>query len=121
MSKKALRISFAVQAIILVFAMIIGVNAALPDSISAYDENDVRLCSMPHVSISVQDDTARLWGVLPIKSVSVTQTQERELIVCGTAMGIQIYTKGVVVVETGTILSAGGMVSPGQKAGICHG
>ena len=62
-----------------------------------------------------------LAGVIPLKEVSVTVTEERAVMVCGTPFGIKLYTDGVLVVSLEDVDTAAGRVNPAAAAGVCVG
>lgn len=62
-----------------------------------------------------------LGGILPLKQVTVTVTQEQVVMVCGTPFGIKLYTKGVLVVGLSDVDTAVGGVNPAAAAGVCVG
>ena len=62
-----------------------------------------------------------LGGLFPIKEVSVTVTDDRVVMVCGTPFGIKLYTKGVLVVGLSDVDTAVGKVNPAAAAGVCIG
>ncbi len=63
--------------------------------------------------------TVKLWGVLPLKSVSLEVWEDRELLVGGSMLGIDLYTDGILVLGTGKIETESGSVSSPAK-GIVH-
>ena len=63
----------------------------------------------------------RLFGLIPLKSIDVSEVGEREVLVCGTPFGIKMLTDGVLVVGLSEIETAGGLVSPATLAGIQKG
>lgn len=60
----------------------------------------------------------RLFGVFPIKSVSVSVVDAPVVTVCGTPFGIKLYADGVLVVGLSDVNTAGGGVNPAAAAGI---
>jgi len=62
-----------------------------------------------------------LMGVIPLKEVSVTVTEEKTVMVCGTPFGIKLYTDGVLVVSLTDVTTAAGKVNPAAAAGVCVG
>lgn len=63
----------------------------------------------------------RLFSVLPVKTVTVTETEAVSVIPCGTPFGIKLFTDGVVVVGLSDISTAEGDRCPAAEAGICLG
>ena len=62
-----------------------------------------------------------LGGLIPVKEVTVTVTEETVVMVCGTPFGIKLYTKGVLVVGLSDVDTAVGKVNPAAAAGVCVG
>ncbi len=63
----------------------------------------------------------RLFGAIPLKSVTVKKTDAVMLIPGGYAVGITIRTRGVLVVGIGTVDTEQGSLSPGSTAGLRAG
>lgn len=59
-----------------------------------------------------------LAGLFPLKEVTVTVTQQRTVMVCGTPFGIKMYTDGVLVVGLSDVTTAAGRVNPAAAAGV---
>lgn len=62
-----------------------------------------------------------LAGLFPLKEVTVSVTEERTVMVCGTPFGIKLYTDGVLVVGLSDVSTAAGRVNPAAAAGIQMG
>lgn len=62
-----------------------------------------------------------LWGIFPIKTVTVTEVDARLVIPCGTPFGIKMTTEGVMVVELSGFDNGTAIVSPAKDAGISEG
>ena len=65
--------------------------------------------------------TYRLFGVVPVKTVTVLEAEETSLVPGGTAVGITIRTDGVLIVGVGAVETELGPVSPGTAAGLLAG
>lgn len=64
----------------------------------------------------------KLFNLIPIKTVSVCATPERYLIPSGEAIGVKMYTKGVLVVGIGDVFAEDGKkYQPAKKAGVAVG
>lgn len=59
-----------------------------------------------------------LLGVIPVKSISVSQEETPEVVVCGSPFGIKMEAKGVVIVGTADITGNGESVNPAAQAGL---
>ena len=62
-----------------------------------------------------------LGGLIPIKDVTVTVTEDTVVMVCGMPFGIKLYTKGVLVVGVSDVDTAAGKANPAAAAGVCVG
>lgn len=62
--------------------------------------------------------TAKLFGVFPIKEVSVKVTDPPKVVVGGLPFGIKLYTDGVMVVGMADVATATGAYNPAKTAGI---
>lgn len=130
--KRAIKIFdmlFAVFCIIL-FAVIGVASYVLPDNIVTYDGKEIPFSSsFSYVSKSeiafVDSQTAfprqrsiRLFGVFPVKDVTVTDKPSQEVLVSGEVFGIKLYTDGVIVVATQEIQGDAKRINPAKQAGI---
>ncbi|MBR5235847.1 MAG: SpoIVB peptidase [Clostridia bacterium] len=65
------------------------------------------------------DMTVKLFGVIPVRSVSVTVEPKKEVMACGNTVGIKIFTKGLVCVGTQEVKNIRGQVkNPAQETDI---
>lgn len=51
----------------------------------------------------------KLWGLIPLKQVTVEVLEEETVIPCGQPIGIYIHTRGVMVIGTGSVTGLDGM------------
>ena len=58
----------------------------------------------------------RLWGVFPVKDVTVQLTKQPTVVLGGTPFGVKLYTDGVLVVGLSAVDGTGG--SPAKRAGV---
>ncbi len=70
---------------------------------------------------NVRSEQLRLFGIFPIKTVTVSEVNEPVVIPCGTPFGIKLLTEGVMVVELTGFDSGGKISSPARDAGIEEG
>ncbi|MEG0692768.1 MAG: SpoIVB peptidase [Oscillospiraceae bacterium] len=63
----------------------------------------------------------RLLGVIPVKTTHVSVISEQMLTPGGTAFGIKLFTKGVIVVDINNIETTNGLACPAKLAGILKG
>ncbi|MGN0666600.1 MAG: SpoIVB peptidase [Huintestinicola sp.] len=62
-----------------------------------------------------------LFGIFPIKDVTITEVDTPMVIPCGNPFGIKMTTDGVMVVELSGFDNGVSLVSPAKEAGICEG
>ena len=60
----------------------------------------------------------KIFNVIPVKKVNVSVVKETDVIPCGTAFGVKLYTAGVVVVGMSDVDTANGPKNPANDAGI---
>lgn len=65
--------------------------------------------------------TFRLFGILPLRTVTLVRTEDVALIPGGQAVGITLHTAGVLVVGLGTVEGTDGAKSPAAAAGLVAG
>lgn len=68
-----------------------------------------------------EEYTLKLFGVIPLKSVTVRAVDAPLVVPGGTPFGIKLLTDGVVVIGIGEVGTAGGPVCPAANAGIKTG
>lgn len=77
-------------------------------------ENDVkRLRSVGNYKVNVS-----FLNAIPIKSVNMTVTERKYVVVSGEIFGLRLFTNGVLVVSTDEVESENGKVNPAENAGI---
>ncbi|MBQ7088870.1 MAG: SpoIVB peptidase [Clostridia bacterium] len=116
-----------VCACVLIFAVVGYMRQALPDSYTVGRGQTVQVGEwvQSRTAAARDGDAYRtcltLGGLFAVKEVSVTVTQDRVVMVCGTPFGIKLYTKGVLVVGLSDVDTAAGKVNPAAAAGVCVG
>ena len=60
----------------------------------------------------------RLFGIIPVKTTRVSVISQQQVTPGGTAFGIKLFTKGVIVVDLNTIPTRNGGVCPAKEAGL---
>ncbi len=65
-----------------------------------------------------QKATVKLFGILPLKTVSLKPVEIKEVQVSGSLFGIKLYTEGVLIVDMDKVTTNQGRVSPGKDAGL---
>lgn len=130
--KKAIRIFDVILFFIcvVIFGVIIWGNAALPSGVVTYDGNSEPLAKVftytgKNTSLAVDRQTAtprrenlKLFGIIPVKEVTVTEKAEQKVMVSGEVFGIKLYTDGVIVVGIQEVQTDSGKKSPSGSAGI---
>ncbi|WP_308617272.1 SpoIVB peptidase [uncultured Eubacterium sp.] len=130
--KKAIRIFDVILFFIcvVIFSVIIWGNAALPSGVVTYDGNSEPLAKVftytgKSTSLAVDKQTAtprrenlKLFGIIPVKEVTVTEKAEQKVMVSGEVFGIKLYTDGVIVVGIQEVQTDSGKKSPSGSAGI---
>ena len=70
---------------------------------------------------SSQTVELRLFGIIPVKTTHVSVISEQMLTPGGTAFGIKLFTKGVIVVDINNVQTSTGMACPAKLSGILKG
>ena len=100
---------------------------AIPDSISVERGNTITIGSYLPVTKTVKSEDkavesfstnvcgtyqleCRLFGLIPVKEVTVNIVDSSQLIPCGMPIGIYIETKGILVIDTGEVEDGNGNV-----------
>ncbi|MBR0134990.1 MAG: SpoIVB peptidase [Clostridia bacterium] len=92
------------------------------DNFASFGAPAVMAASSSDESIGNRAVEYRLFGLIPVKTVPAYVGARPELIPGGQAVGISIFTEGVLVVGTGEFTGESGTgVSPASKAGIKPG
>lgn len=95
--------------IITAISLFIECDVYFPDKITVYGENQDQLKKSISYTIETSknttvygdyDATVKLFGVVPVKEVSVTVSPELTLAPGGKAVGIKMFTKGLICVGT---------------------
>lgn len=126
---------FFVLMIFALFAVIGAGNYILPDSVKCENnktinymgiftldyeaEEQVDFQSSRQVSSTESD--IKLFGVIPVKTATVTYTETQSVYVSGESFGIKLYTDGVIVVGTKDVEAENGTCNPAAEAGIEKG
>lgn len=130
--KKSIRILDVLLAIIctIAFIFIILGNYYLPNQLVSYNDSDCNLSllysfsnnkkaqSVDYQSSYPRQETVKLLGVVPVKTVSVTNKNSPTVFVSGEVFGIKLYTDGVIVVGTQDVDIDNKTVNPTKEAGI---
>jgi stage IV sporulation protein B len=109
-------------------------RAALPDTFSVTPGSAVSIASMPWlkagetpraevpvtgtVHTSSGNVTLSLFGIVPVKTVRMVETEQRSVNVCGTPFGIKMFSNGALVVAFSDFYTLLGMENPAKEAGL---
>ena len=99
-------------------------SGVLPDDLTAVSGRELRIAEYPELSFSGSgsETTVSLFGAIPVKSVSVTEAEERVVAAGGTPFGIKLLMEGVMVTGLGDVDCGGGkLCCPAKTAGVEKG
>ncbi len=117
-------------AFVLVLSFVSYKNAKLDliEEISVFSDSNVEdsvnaAVNAEFITADVDEDVAilKLFGVIPVKKVSVTKISTDNIFIGGKAFGIKLFTKGVIVLGLTNIITSSGVECPAEKAGIKKG
>ena len=125
-------VTAALCAVIMLFVCI-G-SSSLPDSLVCYEndsrrissfysyENRASLAAVDYQSASPKTETLTVFGLFPVKDITVSQEDSPEVLVSGEAFGIKLYTDGVIIVGTQSVDTGNGKKkNPATEAGLQKG
>lgn len=134
MMKKAIRIFDAVLLALcaVLFGIIIWGTVALPDSVVSYNGDYSPFSRVITYAVSDKGNAAfvdsqnspnrreslKLFGVVPIKEVTLIEKDEKTVFVSGEVFGIKLYTDGVIIVGTQSVETDSGRVNPAESCGL---
>ncbi len=132
--RKAIRIFDIILAAVcaVIFAFVAAGELILPDEVVSFGDDGGYYSSLYSYAgdktkqVAEQSATQvkreiKLLGVIPVKTVSVTHSQQKQVLVSGEVFGIKLYTDGVIVVGTQSVDSDGKSVNPAEESGIRTG
>ncbi len=67
---------------------------------------------------NVSQAEIKLLNIIPVKSAQITSTQRKYVTLGGELFGVKLYTDGVLVVDTDTVETENGVLSPASEAGL---
>lgn len=133
MQAKTIKItSVVLLSIFILFALVMGIaDYIVPSRQSYYEgqpvrtfsfitlEGDVAANAVPLSDhIKTVDMTAKLFGVVPLKRVSVNYYDKMSLYVGGFPFGVKFFTNGIMVVDLTDVETENGNINPAYSAGI---
>ncbi|MBE6894360.1 MAG: SpoIVB peptidase [Ruminococcaceae bacterium] len=134
MLKKSVRISVVLTGLTVLFG--IYIHSLIPDTLYIAKGEKAHIESLPMISFSPKaalgsrsvtsaekplQYTARLFGVLPLKTVNISSTARRTVSVAGTPFGIKMFSDGVMIVGFSDISTTTGYQCPAKLAGLKMG
>ncbi len=122
--KKAGFLATALAAIIGFSASSVGVTMRqLPDSMTVYADGKSTLETLLPVEMDcdLNSADARIFGLIKVKEVSVSVSQPKKVLLCGTLFGVKLYSDGVMVVGFSDFTSDKGVVNPAKDARLEEG
>lgn len=118
----------------IVFSSVQICNSSLPDNIRVYNTDEIKLQSFLKIdnqnikAASVSGDNTKssvnynispkIFGIIPVKSIAVSEIDKMKVAVSGEPFGIKIFTKGVIVVGMSDVETKNGECNPAYKSGI---
>ena len=134
MMKKAIRIFDAMLLALcaVLFGIIIWGTVVLPDSVVSYNGDYSPFSRVITYAVSDKGNAAfvdsqnspnrreslKLFGVVPIKEVTLIEKDEKTVFVSGEVFGIKLYTDGVIIVGTQSVETDSGRVNPAESCGL---
>ncbi len=126
MAKKFLKgCSLFLLAFIIFSAALTGAyELIIPDSVSASLQSGipeyplVSSCAAAHIEKNPENIDYRLYGIIPLKSVSVNRDAPQMLYPGGMPFGVKFITEGVLVVGFCDVDSGNGIKNPSSEAGL---
>ena len=132
--KKAIRIFDIILFVlcIFLFGAIIWGTVALPDNVTTYNNEQIPFSKIVTYSSSDKASSIyvdsqnspnrrsdlKLFGIVPIKEVTVSNQDTKNVYVSGEIFGIKLYTDGVIVVGTQNVETQNGKLNPASESGI---
>ena len=103
--------------------IIASLNFLIPDNVSIFNDQTVEegFNSYPYINISAQSNktiTASLFGIIPIKNVTLETYPRLKLSPGGNTFGIKFFTDGVLVIGLTDVKTSDGSICPAKVSGI---
>ena len=129
--RKKPKCTIALTVLVIITALLGVYDFIIPDNISVYTEdalptfNTVTIEETDTVEVSALGGslikttaTAKLFGVLPLKTVDVNRFADIRLYPGGIPFGVRLSTAGVLVVGFESVKTASGEANPAESAGL---
>lgn len=118
-----------------IFMLIFAGNICIPEEVIFYDnQTTVKIHSIFYakrsddgiITVSTANESQTnadisLLGVIPVTQVNAKSADRKYVYAGGSLVGIRLYTEGLLVVGTDSILTENGNVSPADDCGILQG
>lgn len=96
----------------------IQLETGVPVSVEPAGEKAVAAEASARTGNTEYQTNIKMFGLIPVKSVSVKVVNEVKVVPCGTPFGLKLFTDGVVVVGFTDVDTKGGNRNPGIDAGL---
>lgn len=118
-----------------VYSVVIAAGYILPNEVSTNNSNKIEFLDLFTISynedelvgyqgavqVSANEREVKLLNIIPIKTVTVSQTPLQNVYVSGESFGIKLYTDGVIIVGTKDVELDGITYNPAKQAGLQKG
>ena len=107
-----------------IMAMVWYLNGVLPDRFYLSEGSEFSCHPYEHLTAEClgqslsSEREIRLFGVIPVKTATVTEVSTRYLVPCGTPFGLKLLAQGVIVVGFTPIETQSGTYSPAERDGL---
>ncbi len=100
-----------------------GETLSLSDPIlyCTISDNALAVGKNKQTSVSGDKVTVKMFNLIPVKTVNVTNVDDSDVVVLGRPFGLKMFTEGVLVVGFSDVETANGTVNPSVDAGIMKG
>lgn len=115
------------------FSLVAYCNNVYPSKLTAGNTSEVRLSPFCEADVlnksvtasisngEVYESVMKVFGIIPVKDVSVSVTDKQSVTLCGTPFGVMLYSNGVMVVGSSEFATEKGNANPAADAGILSG
>ncbi len=120
-----------------IFSLIYIGDKNIPDTIVTIENTDYKAKSIFGLSLfqlnfndNNNSDSERVFqnkaeiellNIIPVKTAEITNTKRKYVSLGGELFGIKLYTDGIIVVDTTSVLTDKGNINPAEKAGLKKG
>jgi len=119
-----------------IFSLIYLGDKSIPDEILTIENTDYKMKSVFGLSLfqlnyNKSNSTSQrvfqnkaeveLLNIIPVKTAEITNTKRNYVVLGGELFGIKLYTDGIIVVDTASVLTDKGNINPAEIAGLKKG